>query len=119
MTSNYKKPSQAEIDNRNVQKALAAGIKRPENVRAFQGQILTFVLARKWRFHHGTLESASQERYFFQAALGRKVKIYKIWNTGRQQVQDDMSLLRGMLSETESWDPAYEALDRILKGAGF
>ena len=119
MTSNHKQLSQAEIDNRNMQKAIADGIQRPEKVRAFSDQILTFVLAKNWKFHHGTLESASKERYFLQAALGRKVRIFKIWNTGRKQVQDDMSLLRGMLSETESWDPAFEALDRILKGAGY
>lgn len=67
----------------------------------------------------GIRESASNERYFLQAAFGRKVRIHKIWNDSRKEIKDDFYMVRAMLDETEHWDPAYESLDRILKGAGF
>ncbi len=108
-----------EKDNILIQKALTAGIERPEWQRAKLGQSLTYILSRSSHFHHGNIKSASAERYFLQAALGRKIRIFKIWNIGRTAIKDDLSLLRGMLDETEHWDPAFEALDRILQGAGF
>lgn len=113
------KLSSHEIDKENISKALAHGIVRKDYVRAKPGQLLTYIISRHRNFHHATLESASDERYFLQAAFGRKVRIYKIWNVGRQEIKDDFHMLRAMLDETEHWDPAYESLDRILKGAGF
>ncbi|GEM_PF-6147791 len=113
------KLSSFQIDKRNIEKARADGIQRKECIRAKPGQLLTYILSRHKTFHHATLESASDERYFLQAALGRKVRIHKIWNVGRQEVRDDFYMLRAMLDETENWDPAFECLDRILKGAGF
>lgn len=108
-----------EIDKENITKAVADGVLRKDRNPAKPGQLLTYVISRHKNFHHATLESASDERYFLQAAFGRKVRIYKIWNVGRQQIKDDFYMLRAMLDETEHWDPANECLDRILKGAGF
>lgn len=117
--SKYIKQSHAEVEEQKIKKALREGVARQNPVAAPPSQTLTYVLAKRRFFHHATVESASAERYFLQAALGQRVRVMKIWNTGRDQIQDDMSLLRGMLSETESWDPAQEALDRVLKGAGY
>ncbi|MDB2439466.1 hypothetical protein N9W89_12190 [Hellea sp.] len=102
-----------------IEKALADGISRPVSVKAEYNQSLTYILSKSKLFHHATLESASAEKYFLQAALGRKLRIYKIWNVGRDEVKDDLYMLIAMLDETEVWDPAFEALDRVMKGAGF
>ena len=102
-----------------MEKALAAGINRPFSVKATDNQTLTYILSKSRLFHHATLESASAEKYFLQAALGLKVRVYKIWNVRRDEVKDDFYMLRAMLDETEDWDPAFEALNRVLKGAGF
>lgn len=110
---------QSQADRHNIAKALADGVQRKEPVKAEPGQLLTYILTRHKTFHHATLESASDERYFLQAAFGRKVRIHKIWNVCRQDVKNDFLMLRAMLDETEHWDPAFESLDRILKGAGF
>lgn len=114
-----KKLTSHQIEQKNIAKALTDGVVRRERVQAKPDQLLTYILSRHKQFHHATLESASNERYFLQAALGRRVRIFKIWNVGRKQIKDDFYLLRAMLDETEHWDPAYHALDRVLKGAGF
>jgi len=108
-----------QIEQKNIAKALADGVVREERVQAEPDQLLTYILARHKQFHHATLESASNERYFLQTALGRRVRIFKIWNVGRKQIQHDFYMTRAMLDETEHWDPALHAIDRILKGAGF
>lgn len=109
----------SESDQRYIDRAIEDGLERKKHVRAKPGQLLTYILSRNKTFHHGTLESASNERYFLQAAFGRKVRIHKIWNVSRKEVKDDFYMVRAMLDETEHWDPAFESLDRILKGAGF
>jgi len=111
--------SSYEIEKNNIAKALADGVVREDRVKAEQDQLLTYILVRHKQFHHATIESASNERYFLQAALGRRVRIFKIWNVGRKQIQHDFYMTRAMLDETEHWDPALHAIDRILKGAGF
>ena len=103
----------------NIENAIKAGIKRSRPVEASNNQILSYMLIEFKPFHHATLESASAERYFLQAALGKRIRMIKVWNTGRQAIQDDMCMLRAMLDETENWDPAFEALDRVLTGAGY
>lgn len=114
-----KKLSSHQIEQQNIAKALIDGVERKERIEAKPEQLLTYVLVRHKLFHHATLEGASNERYFLQAALGRKIRIYKIWNVGRKQIKNDFHILRAMLDESKDWDPAFEALNRILKGAGF
>ena len=108
-----KKFTSHQIEQKNIAKALTDGVVRQERVQAEPDQLLTYILARHKQFHHATLESASNERYFLQAALGRRVRIFKIWNVGRKQIKNDFYMLRAMLDETEHWDPAYNALDRV------
>ena len=108
-----------EREKEQIEKALKNGIERPDSIEAPPEQSLAYILVAQKYFKHATLESASTERYFLQAALGKRLRIYKVWHTDRQAIKDDMSLLRGMLSENDDWDPAYDTLDRVLKGAGF
>ena len=119
VTLGPQKKRYSEIRNENIDKAVKAGIIRPEKIKAPSGQILTYVLIEHHPFHHATLESASAEKYFLQAALGMRIRCLKVWNIGREAIKNDMRFLRGMLSETEHWDPAYEALDRLLISAGY
>ena len=113
------KLSWAQQKEQMFEKAVEAGIPRPENVKASKGQALTYILLEFKPFHHATLESAAAERYCQQAALGTRVRIMKVWNEGRKSINEDMLLLRGRLTETPHWDASDEALDRVLKGAGY
>ena len=113
------KKSWSQIRQEKINRALAYGIVRPIPVQASNEQSLTFILREAKPFQHATLESASAERYFLQAALGIRVRIMKVWNEGRQSINEDMLLLRGRLTETPHWDASDEALDRVLKGAGY
>ena len=113
------KLSWAQQKEQMFEKALEAGIPRPKSVKASEDQALTFILLEFKPFHHATLESARAERYFLQAALCKPVRIMKVWNKGRQSINEDMLLLRGRLAETPHWDESDEALDSVLKGAGY
>lgn len=119
LSKNASQLTRKETDQRNIEKAIVDGVERKESVKAKPGQLLTYIISRKRTFHHGTFESASNERYFLQAAFGRKVRIHKIWNISRKELRDDFYMVRAMLDETEHWGPAFESMDRILKGAGF
>ena len=113
------KMSYYEIRTDNINKAIKAGIVRPKKVQATSDQILTYVLVEHRPFHHATIDSAKGEKYFMQAALGKRIRMMKVWNIGSEAIKNDMLLLRGMLDETEYWDPAFEALNRLLEGAGY
>jgi len=54
-----------------------------------------------------------------QTALGREIRIYKVWNSGQEVISSDMKLLRAELSGVSEGGKFQSALDRILCGAGY
>jgi len=102
-----------------IQQALENGIVRKQGVKADSCQSLTYILSDKKFFHHATLESAKAEKEFLQAALERELRIYKVWNSSRELIDNDMRYLRHELSVLSEWSDTQAALNRILVGAGY
>lgn len=108
-----------KVDAEKIRLALELGVSRGVGVRANPDQPLTYVLSDKKFFHHANIASAKAEKEFLQASLGRKIRIYKVWNINRVSIETDMSLLRDILSHQSDWNDESHAIDRLLTGAGF
>lgn len=86
------------IDQERIDKAMANGFIRKKGERAAPHQALAYVLSDKRFYRHANLSSAKAEKDFLQAALGRKLRIYKVWNADREAIEADMTLLRNKLT---------------------
>jgi len=106
-------------DWQKIQSALANGLVREQGVPAELNQAMTFVLSDRKFFHHATLASAKAEKEFLQTALGKRIRLYKVWNTSRKNVQTDMSLIRTGAEQLSNQSEFYKALDRVLMSSGF
>lgn len=102
-----------------IKLAIENGVYRAEGVKAEPDQSLTYILSERRYFHHANLESAKAEKYFLQAALGRSMSLYKVWNVNRETLEADLKLLRSKLDKETEWDDENHAVDRILTGAGY
>lgn len=106
-------------DTEKIEDALANGLIRLDGEKAPPDQPLTYILSDKKFYHHANLESAKAEKEFLESALGRRMRIYKIWNANREITENDMKLLRTELNNSLDWNKHDEAVDRILNGAGY
>lgn len=106
-------------DAEKIRLALANGLKRVAGVKAAAEQSLTFIISEKQYFHHANLESARVEKEFLQEALGKNLKIYKVWNVSRETLDADLKMLRSELDKIPEWDSINQAVDRVLCGAGY
>lgn len=102
-----------------IKLAIENGVHRAEGVKAETDQALTYILSERRYFHHANMESAKAEKYFLQAALGRSMSLYKVWNVNRETLEEDLKLLRAKLDEKTDWDDENQAIDRLLIGAGY
>ena len=106
-------------DAEKIEEALAGGLVRLNGEKAPPDQPLTYILSDKKFYHHANLDSAKAEKEFLETALGRRMRIYKIWNANREIIEADMKLLRTALNNSLNWNKHDEAVDRILSGAGY
>lgn len=104
---------------RQIEEAIASGIIRKPGERAAPNQTLTYILSDKKYFHHANLRSAKSEKEFLETVLGKDLKLYKVWNISRETAEADFKLIRSKLSSLSSWDVTFEAVDRIIAGAGY
>lgn len=102
-----------------INQAIEGGAVRQIGERAGPEQVLAYILSEKKFYHHATLRSAKAEKEFLQTALGKKMRIYKVWNASRKSIISDMELLRTNLNDFQNWGDAQHAIDRILSGAGY
>jgi len=100
-----------------IKTAIENGVHRAEGVKAEPS--LTYILSERRYFHHANMESAKAEKYFLQAALGRSMSLYKVWNVNRETLEEDLKLLRAKLDKKTDWDDENHAIDRLLIGAGY
>ena len=102
-----------------INTAIGAGVIRQAGERAGPDQMLAYILSDKKFYHHATLRSAKAEKEFLQTALGKKMRIYKVWNASRESIVSDMELLRSDLNNFQNWGAVQHAIDRVLSGAGY
>lgn len=107
------------IEKELVETALANGITRKEGVRAYPGQPLTYILTDKMFYHHANIASAKAEKEFLQIALHKNIRIYKVWNMSGEAIEADMTLIRNEAEKLPTKAGFYEALNRMLLGAGY
>lgn len=102
-----------------INQAIKDGAVRKMGERAGSDQFLAYILSDKKFYHHANLNSAKAEKEFLQTALGKKMRIYKVWNCSRKSIISDMELLRNELKNFQNWGETQHAIDRILIGAGY
>jgi len=108
-----------ENDRQRIRDAVNGGLVRRPALRAAPDQVLTYVLSDRQFFPHASIESAKFEKDFLEAALGRQIRMYKVWNTNRKRVHADMTLLRSEAEKLPKQTKFYKSLDRVLESAGF
>ena len=106
-------------DWKKINQAIEGGAVRKIGERAGPDQVLAYILSDKKFFHHANLRSAKAEKEFLQGALGKQMRIYKVWNVSRKGIITDMELLRSDLNKSKNWGDTQQAIDRILSGAGY
>jgi len=106
-------------DWQKIQAAIKQGLVREQGVAAEIDQPLTFILSDRKFFHHASLESAKAEKEFLQTALGKRIRLYKVWNTTSDQIKTDMGIIRKELKQESNGSSFFLAIDRVLTGAGF
>lgn len=106
-------------DYQKIKNALENGYDRKIGKRAHVSQTLTYVISDKKFFHHANIYSANAEKAFLEFALGREMRMYKVWNVKSDSAVADMKFLRYTLNNCANWNDNQIVMDRVLRSAGY